>query len=189
MDVHLFLYDNFADFEITQLLLIFKKHNIITVGFEKGLVQSYGQLKVFAEYTLQDINPSEVELFIIPGGEPKLFIRNPDHNANVNLMNKTLEELKDNGALIAAICGGPVFLANSGILNGLKCTATIEDDEKEYFTNTIFTGSDIEVDGGVVTAKGQAFTEFAVEVAKLMKVIISNEEAEGTINWFRNKKD
>jgi len=187
--VHLFLYDNFVDFEITQLLMLFKDQPLITVGFSKGLVKSYGKLQVQADISIADLKPEEVELFIIPGGEPKEFIRNSKYTSKIEVLNTKLKKLVSNGSIIGAICGGPTFLANAGILDGKKCTATIADDEKEFFRNTIFKDSDLEIDQNIITAKGQAFTEFAVAIARKSDIIKTEKEALETINWFRNIKN
>lgn len=184
----MFLYDKFSDFEITQLLLLLHDHSLTTVGFEQELVKSYGQLKVQADLSIEELDTNQVDLFIIPGGEPKNFIRDKRYSKKIVTLNQKLLQLNKEGKIIAAICGGPTFLANAGLLDGIKSTSSKSEDEDIFFKNTEFTDEDIEVSNNVITAKGQAFTEFAVEVARSVGVIETDEEAQGTIDWLRNKK-
>ncbi|NHJ04611.1 MAG: hypothetical protein EAX90_07300 [Candidatus Heimdallarchaeota archaeon] len=189
MKIFLFLYDEFSDFEIVQALLLLRKNVLTTVGFEKGLVKSVGQLKIEADISIEELMTSEVDLLLIPGGEPKHFIRNKEFNEKMKVMNKKLQILHKEGKIIAAICGGPTFLANAGILDNKTCTASISEDERIFYKNSNFTGNDIEIDSNILTAQGQAFTEFAVELAKLCNALETEKDMEEAIRWFRNVKD
>ena len=188
MRIYVFLYEDFSDFEITQALLLLREQELRTVGFEKGLVKSVGQLNVEAELAIDEIITDGIDLFLIPGGEPKNFIRDEDYLKKIKILNTKLLELKNNNTIIAAICGGPTFLANAGLLKNVKCTASISDDEKKYYQDSIFTDLDFVFDKQILTAKGNAFTEFAVELALLFNIIKSENEKMEAINWFRNKK-
>ncbi|HUU77558.1 MAG TPA: DJ-1/PfpI family protein [candidate division Zixibacteria bacterium] len=189
MKIFLFLYDKFSDFEIVQALLILRENVLTTVGFEKGLVKSIGQLKVEAEISIEELIIDEVDLLLIPGGEPKHFIRNKDFNEKIKVLNKKLQILDMKGKIIAAICGGPTFLANAGILDNKTCTASISEDERIFYKNSNLSENDFVIDGNILTAQGQAFTEFAVQLAKLCNTFETEKEMEEAIKWFRNVKD
>jgi protein deglycase len=146
-------------------------------------------LRVVADKLLSELNPDECDLFLIPGGEPKLLIKNPEMKEHVSLLNKILQDLNQKGKKIAAICGGPTFLANSGILDGKKCTASISEEENEYYKNSLLKNEDIIQDGNILTSQGQAFTEFAIEVSKMLNLFENESEALNMLNWFRNKKE
>jgi len=121
-NAYVFLYDKFADFEISQaLLLLVKDYNVITVGFEEGLVRSYSNLQVKAEIAIQNLDVDKVDIFIIPGGEPKKIIWDKSFTEKVQALNEKLIQLNNSEKIISAICGGPTFLANAGILNDRKC--------------------------------------------------------------------
>ena len=188
MKIYVFLYNDFSDFEIVQALLLLKESKLITVGFEKGLIKSIGQLKVEVELSIDDLKTNNIDLFLIPGGEPKNFIRDNKYSKKLKILNEKMRELHNNNKIIAAICGGPTFLAYAGLLKNKKCTASISDDEKEYYEDSIFTNEDLEFDKQILTAKGNAFTEFAIELASIFNILKSEEEKIEAINWFRNKK-
>ena len=187
MNVHVFLYNNFADFEIIQALLLLRDHNLTTVGFESGLVKSYSNLQVDVELAIEDFEPNRNDIFIIPGGEPKLFIRDENYTGKIAILNQKLIELKNQKRILAAICGGPTFLANAGVLDYVTCTSSKNEDEDVFYEKATFTDTALEVDGNIITAKGNAFTEFAIAIAKKAKVITSDKEAQETIDWLRNK--
>ena len=95
------LYDEFSDFEIIQLLLILREHPLTTIGFEKGYVKSIGQLKIYADISIDEFNTNEADLFIIPGGEPKNFIRNKNYSMQIGILNKKLLRLANDKKIIA----------------------------------------------------------------------------------------
>ncbi len=189
-NAYVFLYDKFADFEISQaLLLLIKDYNIITVGFEKGLVRSYSNLQIKAETTIQNLDVDEVDIFIIPGGEPKKIIGDNTYNNSVTILKEKLIQLNEKGKIIAAICGGPTFLAYAGVLDSIKCTASISEEEKKFYKNSKFSNKDFVVDKNILTAQGHAFSKFAVQLARMGESILTDEEMGSTLDWLRNKEN
>ena len=187
-NAYLFLYDQFVDFEVIQALLLLRdNYNLTTVGFQKGLVDSFSNLKVEASVAIEDVNIGDVDGFIIPGGEPKDFIRNEKYTKKIQNLNDKLIALAKNEKIIAAICGGPTFLANAGILDGNNCTASIDNEgEEKFYEKSTFKDTDYVLDKNILTAQGHAFTDFAVQLAKLCGVLKTDEEVEQTRNWLRN---
>ena len=188
MNVHIFLYDKFADFEVSQDLLLLRDHNLTTVGFEKGVVKAISNLFVDVEMSIEEFEPNRTDIFIIPGGEPKNFIRNEKYSSKIKDLNQKLIEMKNQGKIVAAICGGPTFLANAGALDYVTCTSSKNEDEDIFFEKANFTDSDLEVDNNIITAKGNAFTEFAVALAKKARIFKTDKEVQDAIDWLRNKK-
>lgn len=187
-NAYLFLYDQFVDFEVIQALLLLRdNYNLTTVGFQKGLVDSFSNLKVEASVAIEDVNIGDVDVFIIPGGEPKDFIRNEIYTKKIQNLNDKLIALAKNEKIIAAICGGPTFLANAGILDGNNCTASIDNEgEEKFYEKSKFKDTDYVLDKNILTAQGHAFTDFAVQLAKLCGVLKTDVEVEQTRNWLRN---
>ena len=187
-NAYLFLYDQFVDFEVIQALLLLRdNYNLTTVGFQKGLVDSFSNLKVEASVAIEDVNIGDVDVFIIPGGEPKDFIRNEKYTKKIQNLNDKLIALAKNEKIIAAICGGPTFLANAGILDGNNCTASIDNEgEEKFYEKSTFKDTGYVLDKNILTAQDHAFTDFAVQLAKLCGVLKTDEEVEQTRNWLRN---
>jgi 4-methyl-5(b-hydroxyethyl)-thiazole monophosphate biosynthesis len=122
-----------------------------------------------------------VDLLVIPGGEPGAYKERED-------VNNLLREIHKRGKPIAAICGGPEFLANAGILKDKRIThGHSEEYAQEVFKECTLVDEDVVVDGNIVTSRGQAYAEFAVEIGRQLNFFESEEEAEGTLSWFKNQ--
>ena len=183
MKTYVFLYDGFADFEIAPLLLFLReKTEVITFSFEKGVQRSEEQLKVVIDQSISEVNPDEVDLIIIPGWDPEPHRERTDFH---NLLKKVHER----GKIIAAICGGPGFLAHAGLLKGLRIAhGYTPEDAVRVFEGSEITDEDVIVEGNIITARGQAFAEFAIEVYRALGFFANEEEATSSLAWLKNER-
>ena len=55
-----------------------------------------------------------------------------------------------------------------------------------YYSDAIFLEDHVVVDGNLITAQGQAYVEFAVELARQMNICEKEEEYVEVLNWFKN---
>ena len=91
--------------------------NILTVGIDGKVVTGSHKIRVEADITLDEMNLTDMEMMIIPGGMGGV--------ASLRACPAALEALKfawENGKYVAAICAGPTVLADLGITDGLKAT-------------------------------------------------------------------
>ncbi|MFW9844887.1 MAG: DJ-1/PfpI family protein [Candidatus Thorarchaeota archaeon] len=183
MKTYVFLYDGFADFEIAPLLLFLReKTEVITFSFEKGVQRSEEQLSVVVDQSIVDVNPEDVDLLIIPGGDPEPHKERTDFH-------DFLRQVHKHGTIIAAICGGPGFLAHAGLLKGLRIAHGYSpEDAIRVFEGSEITDEDVIVEGNIITARGQAFAEFAVEVYRTLDFFESEEEAKTSLAWLKNER-
>ena len=62
--------------------------------------------------------------------------------------------------------------------------------EYEYFEGAITLDDYVVVDGNIITAQGQAFAEFAVELVRQMGLYDKNpQEYAGDLKWLKNIRD
>lgn len=92
---------------------------------------------------------------------------------------------------MAGISGGAAVLAGQGFLKGQKCTGLASGVEPgsrydSYFTGSTLSDPHVVVDGNLITAQGQAYVEFAVELANQMGLYTDQEAYEADIKWFKN---
>ena len=125
-----------------------------------------------------------IDLLVIPGGEPALLVDNLQVKSFV-------EGLMARNKKVAGICGGAALLAGLGVLKGKRCTGLASGktpglSEYQYFSETIFLDDHVVVDGNIITAQGQAYVEFAFELARQMGLSKKEEEYEEGIRWFKN---
>jgi len=186
--IYVLLYDDFADLEIIQALFLLREEKIRFVGFKDHHYTSVCQLKVITDMLVTDVNIEDVDLLIIPGGEPKHLIADPLMHQWVEELTAFLHALDQHETKIAAICGGPTFLAHAGILHNRACTGSVAEDEQHFFTETLFQDADVVRDGHILTAQGHAFTEFALEIGTMLGLFSDDSEKQAMLHWLHNVK-
>lgn len=182
----IFYYDNFAEFEAVMALLLLKDScDLTTVALEKrNYISGEGQW-FCNENTLEDIDPATIDLLLIPGGDSSSMFENMALKAFI-------EKVADSGGKVAGICGGSELLAALGLLDGRRCTGNAcgvfeTDSVYPYYLKTLLVNDEhVVVDGPYITSQGQAYVEFAVEVARQMGSIKDNAEFTETQNWLKN---
>jgi putative intracellular protease/amidase len=160
-----FIYEGFADFEIILTCSILNEtddYEVIYIAYDKSPVISAGGIKIVPNKTVSEITQTKnIAGIIIPGGS--LRILKPEFEELVRKLN--IEE-----KVIAAICAGPEFLAKMGILNGKNYTTSKEAQQYEEsnlidpFPRDTFIDARMIQDGNIITAKGFAFTDFAIQI-------------------------
>jgi len=164
-EVLCFIYDGFADFETTltcSALNEDENYKITYIAYEKTPVYSSGGLKINPDKKVSEIESiKSIEGLIIPGGGTRIF--KPE-------LGNLIKRLNEDKKLLAAICAGPEFLAKSCVLNGKKYTTTRqpqsyeEENLEDPFPRDSYVDTRVIRDGNIITAKGYAFTDFALKV-------------------------
>ncbi|MBS4175237.1 DJ-1/PfpI family protein [Bacillus sp. FJAT-49736] len=185
MNIYTLVYDRFAQFEVTFIgwMLNGRENiNFKTVSLENQIVRGEDGFTILTDYLLKDVNPEEVDVFLIPGGEVVAQLGNQQ-------LPTLLQQLNERNVLIGSICHGPVLLAEAGILKEKRYTSNCTPDEKEYtlFTDAHFIDEDVVVDGNIITAKGNGYVEFSIEVTKQLN-IISDKGLDSLYNFMKNSK-
>lgn len=158
-----FIYDGFVDYEMSLActeLNMAEDYQIVYIAYEKTPIKSSAGITINPDNTVAEaISLSKIEGLIIPGG--CIRILKPE-------LERLIRKLYDEKKLIAAICGGPEFLAKTGLLNGRKyATSMYPDDYEENqdpFPRDSYVDARVIKDGNIITAKGDAFTDFALEI-------------------------
>jgi putative intracellular protease/amidase len=177
------LYEGFADFEINILgILIRKKYEIVTVAAQPAeYVTGVSGLRFAPHVQLSDVNVEDYDLLVVPGGDPADLI-GQDH------LKQLAAEFHRQKKWIAAICGGPVLLADAGVLGDAKFRVD-EDPEneliKDLFNWDNHVEEDVVISHNFITGAGSAYVEFAVAVAKHLGVI-DEEKAKSNLEFFKN---
>lgn len=144
----------------TRALLIRAGYKIdsVTFQFTKNIKTAFG-LEIKADYLEDEIDSTQYDFLIIPGG--KYVALNVDKDKKIKSLAKAF---KAQNKEICAICAGPRFLGQAGLLDGVKFTA--------------YTGSEVDMPNGkympkkksvndqmIITARGAgAVYEFVYEI-------------------------
>ena len=119
-----------------------------------------------ADAPLSAIEPENARCLILPGG-PAKAVDTPEFRA-------LLQALREQGALLFAICAGVDVLDRAGVLDGLRSTHSCE-------TDWVF-------DKNVLTARANAYVDFAIEGAKALQLFRDEEDLRETVDFWKNRK-
>jgi putative intracellular protease/amidase len=174
-----FIYDGYADFETVLVSVGINEsedYEVVYVAYEKEPIVSSSGLKIIPDKKIALItNLDDIEGLMIPGGSERII--KPELES---LVKKLYAEKK----LIAAICAAPEFLARMGLLDGVKYTTSNDEayyeekEEKDPFPREMFTNERMERDRNIITAKGHAFTDFALEIWEWFNLYEEEDERE-----------
>lgn len=186
MNVCVFYYDGFCEFEVVVAIAEFSSQNVITAALENKIYISEEKQKFVPDKIIGELNPEEIDLFIIPGGNPTYIYEN-------SILRSFIEKLNENQKIIAGICGGTELLAAYNVLINKKCTGDsnglkIDADYIDLFKKSIILKDDVVVDGNIITSTGQAFIEFAFKLVEVMDIYKNKDEAEKNYKWYKNIK-
>jgi putative intracellular protease/amidase len=180
-------YDRFYEAEVVLAIGNLKKENIFSAALEDRVYISAEKQKFLPDKTIKEVNPEEVDLLIIPGGDPSALFDNP-------LVEHFITELNKRNKYISGICGGTFLMAKFGVLEGKRCTGSVtglkaEDDDIKLFDKAIIVNEGVVIDRNAITATAQSYVEFCIELGKVMGVYKNNEEITADYKWLKNIKD
>jgi protease I len=139
--------------------------HIITTGstIADEIRSAQGKL-VESKVRLTTAETFDYDAVIFVGGPGMIeLVANPD-------MTDLAKKFHSENKLVGAICVAPAILANSGIINGKKATATENAIPTLESSGANYTGEPVETDGNIITANGPAAaTKFAEAIASYLK--------------------
>jgi len=145
------------------------------MGFTREPVQSMGGLTVQPTAALAQLDPADVAVFILPGGDR--WEQQPVERELV----EALKTLESRAVPIAAICAATTVVARAGLLGGRRHTSNGLDYLKQHVPD--YTGSAMYVeapavrDRGLITASGLADVEFAEAIMAELGVLSDSDRA------------
>jgi len=186
MNVCVFYYDGFCEFEVVFAVNQFRD-NTVSVALENRAYISEEKQKFLPDKTIQELNADDIDLFIIPGGNPVQLYENTE-------LKEFILKLNEKNKLIAGICGGAELMAYYGLLDNKEANGDsegfrVDESNKHIFDKINIVDKDVVRDGNCITSIGQAFIEFAIELGKIMNVYKNDEEIKLDYNWLKNIKD
>lgn len=133
--------------------------DVATVGVSGKNIKSSHGVEVTCDIEFSDIKVSDMEMLIIPGGQPGVDNLWENEDVRNLVLDAYKKEIK-----ISAICAAPIILARLGILNGIS--ATCYPSCGEELSDAEFCGNaGVVRSGNIITgrAAGDAF-DFAFEI-------------------------
>ena len=174
--VYLLLIDGFADWEPAHAIAELRRHGgfrLETVALTKDAVTSMGGMRVLPTRTIGDVNPADVAVLILPGGdrwesapiEPEI--------------EELLHRLDRAGTPLAAICAATTAIARTGLLRGRRHTsnglAYLQQHVPAYAEAANYVDTPAVRDRGLITASGLGDVEFARELFEELGVLSESD--------------
>ncbi len=160
------LYNTCCIYEIVILnyFLRFTGKDVVFVSVDGNSITSMEGYSVNVLGKLTDIDVTNVELMVVPGGN----IREIDNGS----VYEYLQNVKVKKGIIAGICAGVDVMEHAGILEGIPSTHSTE--------------LDVAVTDRVITARANGYVDFAIEVAKKMNLFENEDDLKETIAFWRD---
>jgi len=119
--------------------------SVLTVGVSGKLVYGGHGIGVMADITLDEMELTELDMIVLPGGLGGV--------ASVRASAAAMQALRfawDNGKFVAAICAGPTVLADLGITDG-KMTTCYPGCESQMAKANCLQDKAVVTDGKLIT--------------------------------------
>ena len=154
----------FYEIIILNYFMSFTNCDVILCSLDGKPVKTMEGYSVNVDRALKDVEKEQIRSFIVPGGN----ISNIDNEE----VKQYLQELKKRNILIAGICAGVDVLDHAGVLSDVCSTHS--------------TDFDIVNDYHVITARANAYVDFAIETAKELGLFTNEEDLQETIGFWKN---
>ncbi|MDE5866096.1 MAG: DJ-1/PfpI family protein [Lachnospiraceae bacterium] len=160
------LYNTSCIYEIVILnyFLKYTGKDIVFVSYDGNPIIATEGYSINVSDKLLNISPKDVELMIVPGGDIT--------EINNSSVWKYLVDVQENQGLIAGICAGVDVLDHAGLLKTIEST----------HSNNL----DVVVTDNIITARPNAYVDFAIEVAKKMDLFEDEADLKETIAFWRD---
>ena len=178
--VYILLGEGFEEIEAISPLDILRRADIevTTVSLSNELHVNGGHnITVKADITIEQVDFSELEMLVLPGGlgGVKSISESP---AAMDLIQKTWNAKKK----LAAICAAPTLLAKLDLLKGLTvtCYPTVSDVIEE--AGGTFKPDSVVCDGNLITGQAAgASIEFGLELVAVLRDRETSEELQSAL--------
>lgn len=162
------IYDGCCFYEIVTLsyFMRYSGCDLVFCAPEKKLVRAMEGFTVHPDLSVEELDCRQIRSLIVPGGTACVINRPGIH--------ALLRALRDQRALIAGICAGVDVLDDAGILRNIRSTHSADED--------------LVCADNVITARANAYVDFAIKTAEVLGLFSSREDMEETIAFWKDRK-
>ena len=158
--------DNFEDSELLYPYYRLKEENIEVdiASLTKEKIKGKKGYEVEVDKTVEEIDPEEYDLLILPGGKAPAQLRKEKKVLEIT------RHFVENNKPVAAICHGPQILISAGLLEGkhATCYQSVANEMKD--AKAMYDDREVVVDGNMVTSRRPGdLPAFMRETIKLLK--------------------
>jgi len=176
--VYLLVVEGFADWEPAHAIAELRRHGhyrVESVGLTRLPVRSMGGLTVLPSTSVLEVNPSDVAVLILPGGDRW------EHAPLEPELEELLKRLDAANVPIAAICAATVAIARVGLLRGRRHTSNgldyLRSHVPGYSDADMYVNASAVRDRKLITASGLGDVEFARELFEELQVLSAQDRS------------
>lgn len=169
---HLLVVPGFADWEPAHAVAELRRNGgvrVEVVGLTLDPVTSMGGVTILPTIRLDAVDPGDVAVFILPGGD-----RWEQQEIEPELA-ALLHMLDERGVPIAAICAATTVIARLGLMRGRRHTSNgmsyLQAQVPGYAEAAAYVDAPAVRDRGLITASGLGDVEFAREIMAELNVL------------------
>ncbi len=160
--IYVFLAPGFEEIEALATVDILRRAglSVATVGVGTTLVAGAHQISVSADISEAEVNLSDVQAVVLPGGMPGTTTLEASACVQNTIAYAVQQQLP-----VGAICAAPSILGHGGYLKGVR--ATCYPGFEGALDGAVVTDADVVTDGLYTTARGAGVAvEFALELVR-----------------------
>ncbi len=160
------LAEGFEEIEAVSIIDVLRRAEfdvIIASVTGNTVVTGSHKIKVTSDLLFNEVNFSEVDMFVLPGGMP-----GAENLKKHEGLRRKLTEFNKNKKPLAAICAAPIVLGDLGILENK--TATCYPGYEDGLKGANVTDGSVEHDGNIITGRGAGVAvKFALKIVEVHK--------------------
>lgn len=154
----------FYEIVILNYFMSFSHCDMVFCSIDGKPIRAMEGFSVNADLALHDLDREQIRSIVVPGGTIS--------EIDCAEVKAYLKDLKKRGALIAGICAGVDVLDHAGILHDVQSTHSTDED--------------LVHDKNVITARANAYVDFAIGVAKKLNLFVSEDDLQETIDFWKH---
>ena len=168
MKTVILLYETCCIYEIviTNYFLQYSGHELVFATTDGKPVTAMEKFSLNATCALKDIDPEEVELLLVPGGDISSIANEEVYSF--------IRAVVDHKHLVAGICNGVDELENAGILKDIESTHSVKEA--------------LVVGEYVITARANMYVDMAIAIGKKMNLFVDEADLQETIDFWKFHK-
>lgn len=172
--VHLYVFDTLADWEPGYAVAGINdpesqlrpgRYGVQTVGLGKTPVSTMGGVRILPDLALDEVDPKESAMLILPGGHAW------DQGKNMEAI-AVARRFLEAGVPVAAICGATAGLARGGLLDARPHTSNMKAylEATGYGGGAFYRDEAAVTDGDLITASGTNPVDFAYAIFQRLEL-------------------
>jgi putative intracellular protease/amidase len=167
---YVLVFDGLADWEPALALCELRKsgsYEVLAAGASRQTVVTMAGLKVLPDVCLDEIDPGQTAILILPGGDR--WEDGPNQ-----AVDELLERLHAHEVLIGALCAATLEIARAGLTTGVRHTSNskryLKTKVPSYRDEGFYVDELAVTENKIITASGLGSVEFAREVIRQLGI-------------------